>query len=205
MAKKFLKQFTLSKENFDKNLDKFKEIQEKYKPFTEELLEYLTENGFFSCPATTTLTLYNCFEGGLIDHILRVGKYATQLNKLLPVDLQQEISSIIKVVFNHSIGKVGLYEDNDSKWHKENLSQYYKYKENQEDAAMRVNEKSAYLAMNYGVKLTDYEYQATLGWAKPDEDKQAKFFSDPLTIILKQAIQLSILEEQLIFNKFQNE
>ena len=105
MAKKFLKQFTLSKENFDKNLDKFKEIQEKYKPFTEELLEYLTENGFFSCPATTTLTLYNCFEGGLIDHILRVGKYATQLNKLLPVDLQQEISSIIKVVFNHSIFK----------------------------------------------------------------------------------------------------
>ena len=139
----------------------------------------------------------------MLDNILRIGKYATQLNKLLPPELQQEIESIIKVVFLYSIGKVGLYEEQDSKWHKTNLGQMYKYKEEQ-DVALHTNEKSAYLAMKFGVKLEIWEYQAIINQGKSDDDKQSKYFSDPLTIILKHSISLAILEEQKIFNDYQN-
>ncbi len=200
--KKYLNQYTLTTEHLTKNLNFFKSIQEKYNPYTEELLIYLSDNGFFICPASTALTMHNCFEGGLLDHLIRVGKYVTELNKLLPKSLKQEQDSIVKVVFNHSIGKVGLYEENDSKWHKENLSQYYVYKTDQ-DVAMRINEKSAYLAMKFGVKLELWEYQAIINQGKLDDDLQAKYFSDPLTVILKHGISLAMMEEQQTFKEFQ--
>ena len=200
--KKFQKQYILTPEQLNNNLSIFQKTNEKYKLFTDELLEYLSNNGFFTCPASTVLSLHNCFEGGLLDHEIRVAKYASDINKILPNILKQEITSIIKVCFLHSIGKTGLYEKNDSKWHKENLGQYFKFKEQSEIVAMRVGERSAYLSMKYGIELTDLEYQGIVGHDKMDDDKQAKWYSDILTIILKQAIQLAMMEEKKIWEEF---
>ena len=202
--KKFQTQYVLTPDKLKENLEFFKVTNEKYKLFTDDLLEYLSDNGFFDCPASTSLNLYNCFPGGLLDHKIRVAKYAANINnKLLPDSLKQELTSIIKVSFLHGIGKVGIYEEQDSKWHRENIGSYYKYKDNQEQAALRVGERSAYLAMKYGVKLEDFHYQAILNSSKNfNDDDQAKYFSDTLTIVLRQAIELAILEEKWIFNNF---
>lgn len=194
--KKYQKQFTLTTEQKQENLEKFKKIQNKYKPYTDELLQYLVDEGMFECPASTSLNMHNCFPSGLIDHVLRVGSYTTQINKLLPEDRQQEIESIIRVVFLHSIGKVGIYEEQESKWHRENLGSYYQYV-TEDKVTMKIGERSAYLSMKHGVTLEDYEYQSLINVYKDtSEDLQAKYFSDPLTIILKQGIQLAQMEEQ---------
>ena len=203
--KKFQKQYLLSKEQLIKNLDIFSNTNEKYKIFTDELLDYLTNNGLFDCPASTSLNLHNCFPGGLIDHIIRVGRFSTKINELLSNTLKQEVESIIKVVFLHSIGKVGLYEEQESKWHRDNLGSYYQYA-TEDKVTMKIGERSAYLAMKYDIKLSDFEYQAVINSSKNlEEDLQAKYFSDPLTIILRQGISLAAIEEQQIFKDFNKE
>lgn len=44
-------------------------------------LETLLGGDFIKAPASTMLKLHNAFEGGLVDHILRVMKHAYNINE----------------------------------------------------------------------------------------------------------------------------
>jgi hypothetical protein len=46
------------------------------------------------------------------------------------------------------------------------------------------------------VKLSDVEFQAIMNFEKTDEDRQSRWYSDILSVILKQAIELAIFEEK---------
>jgi len=46
------------------------------------------------------------------------------------------------------------------------------------------------------MKLTEEEYQALINYDKPDEDLQVKWFGSPLTTILKQAVELAVIDEK---------
>lgn len=196
-----LKQFTLSQEELKKNVELFFSTNEKYKIFSQELIDFLG-NDLFTSPASTILTLHNCFEGGLLDHMIRVAKYASNINKLLPDGLKQEMETIIKVAFLSQIGKAKLYKPCESKWHKENQGKYYEF--NDGLVSMRIGERSAHYCLDSNVKLLDYEYQAIINHDKIlAEDNQAKWYSDILSVILRQAIELAIIEEKERWKKIQ--
>lgn len=195
-----MKQLLLTPEELKKNIDIFHQMNEKYKIFNDNLLEVLGE-GLYTSPASPQLSLNNCFPGGLMDHMIRVAKYISNINKLLPQSLQQEQTTLIKVAFLSQIGKIGLYKSCTSEWHQKNQGKYYDY--NEDLIAMSIGERSAYIILKSGGKLEDYEYQAIINITKDlTKDNQAKYYSDVVSVLLKQAVELASIEEKEKLKKF---
>ena len=188
---------TLDKLKLEKNIKKFEEVNEKYKIFSKELLDFLGQDYFLS-PASPMKDMNNSFHGGLLDHAIKVAKYAVYLNKSIPESMQESMDSILKVSFLSEIGKTFLFTPCKSEWHKTNLGKYFEY--NEELVSMRVGERSAYYAQTNNVKLTENEYQAILNHDESDEDKQVRWYTTKLGQLLKQATDLAILEEKELHN-----
>lgn len=182
----------MTQEKVLKNTKKYFETAEKYGFMTDDLIKFLGQD-FTSAPASTATNFHNAFEGGLIAHLLLTTKYAISINGILPEILQVELPSLIKVCFLHQIGKAKLYKVNNSKWHND---RGIKYEFNEELSSMRVGERSAIYALSNGISLTEDEFQAIINHDKDDSDKQAKWHSSTIGIILKQANELAILEEK---------
>ena len=92
----------------------------------DELIEWLTKEGFFEAPASTRF--HGCYEGGLADHSLGVYELMKELcpngiaevtgsgQKPLPMDS----NTIIIATLLHDVCKVGAYIGNEKpyKWNK---------------------------------------------------------------------------------------
>jgi len=182
----------LTEEKVLKNTEKYFKTGEKYEFMTDELMEYLGQD-FITAPASTATNLHNAFNGGLIAHSLLVTKYAVSLNAILADSLKVDTVSLIKVCLLHQIGKVRLYKPLKSKWHND---RGIMYEFNDSLVSMHVGERSAHIAMDNGVSLSEDEYQAIVNHDKDDSDKQAKWHSTSLAVILRQANELAILEEK---------
>jgi hypothetical protein len=108
--------------------------------------------------------------------------------------MQASNDSIIRVGCLFQIGKAHSYTPCTSEWHRKNQGKIYEFND---EVSMRVGERSIMYATQYGVKLTDVEYQAIFNFDKED-DAQSKWHSEPLSVILKQANELAIMEEKAI-------
>lgn len=162
---------------------------------TPELQELLGVTAFMKAPASTMLKLHNAFEGGLVDHILRVMKFAYNINNALLGEQQVSMKSLIKVVYLHQIGKINLYIPNPSEWHREKLGKMYEF--NEDITSMRVGERSALYALNSGIKLTDDEFVAIVNHDKV-EDAMAEWHNSDIGEVLKASVKLAIIEEKFL-------
>lgn len=183
---------SLTKEKIQKNFKRYFETGENYGFMTEELMKFLSPD-IVGAPASSQKDIHNAFEGGLVDHMLRVTKYAVVLNDSLPENMQVDKKSLVKVCCLHQIGKVHLYVPTDEKW-KNDRGIYYEF--NNKLTSMKVGERSAYYAMSHGVTLTDEEYQAIINYDKDDSDKQAKWHTSTLGNLLKMAGQMAVMVEK---------
>ena len=188
----------LDKDKIAKNTKKYFETATKHGFMTEELTTFLGIP-FMTAPASTMKDLHNAFEGGLVDHLLRTTKFAVSINSTLPDNIKLPVSEVIKVCLLYQIGKAHAYKPCMSEWHKTNQGKMYEF--NEEAVAMRVGERSAFYAISHGVKLTEAEYQAIINHDKDDSDKQAKYRTSPLGVILKQANEWAIIEEKTPTNE----
>jgi len=182
----------LEKDKITGNAAKFFKTGETYSFMTEELMTFLGA-GFIGAPASTMTSLHNAFEGGLIDHLLRTTAYAVKINKTLPEHMQVSTKSIITVGCLFQIGKAHSYTPCKSDWHRKNQGKMYEFVD---QISMRIGERSVMYATQHGVELTEEEYQAIFNFDK-EEDAQAKWHSEPLSVILKQANELAIMEEKI--------
>jgi hypothetical protein len=195
----------ITKELVAENKDVFTRLLSRYGLNDPILVDFLTNNSdFFIAPASTHESHYNSYPGGLVEHILNVGKYSAKI-----LDVFNELSSnkeilpskesVIKVSLLHDLGKANLFLQNPSAWHVKNLGANYVY--NESLVSMSVGERSVYyLTKNSDIDLSEDEYQAIINHDKPPSDKQSEFFSTPLTNILKIGIKSAILN-----SKFTNE
>lgn len=183
---------SISKEQVLKNAKKYFATGEKY-GFMTEKLQTLLGSEFIGAPASTRTDLHNAYEGGLIQHLLTVTKYAIKLKDVVPNGENIDLNSLIKICCLHQIGKSNLYKIKNSKWHNDNGIMY---DFNNELVSMQVGERSAHMAMSCGVELNEVEFQAILNHDKSDDDKQAKYHSSTLGVILRQANELAIIEEK---------
>ncbi len=174
-----------------KNTEKYFKTAEAHGFMNDSLLDFLGQE-FIKAPASTRSDLHNAFEGGLISHLLTTTKYAISINGVLPEALRVDKVSLIKVSLLHQIGKAKLYVAED-KWHQDRGMMY---KFNNDLVSMSVGERSAIYALSNGVTLSEEEYQAIINYDKDDSDKQAKWHSSTLGVILRQANELAILEEK---------
>ncbi len=184
---------SLEQDKIVSNTKKYFETANKYKFMNEGLILHLG-SAFIDAPASSMKDLNNAFKGGLIDHSLKVTKYAVEINKILPENLKVELSSLIKVCLLHQIGKFNLFTPCNSEWHIKNQGKMYDF--NEALVSMRVGERSILIATTFDIKFTDAEFQAIVNYDKDDTDKQAKWHSTILGVILKQANELAIMEEK---------
>jgi hypothetical protein len=182
----------LTIQQLEQNKAKFLETNVKYNIMTKELVEFLGDD-LYTAPASTRLTMIGCYPGGLLNHIIKACKYAIKVNEILPEALRQPVPEIVKTVFLAQIGKVFMYCLTENEYNKKQ-GQMYDFCD--DTIRLRVGERSAYYAINYGVKLKEQEYQAILNLDKDDDDKMARYFSSPLTSIIKWGFELAIMEEK---------
>lgn len=170
------------------NTKKYFDTANKHKFMTDELMQFLGEN-FIKAPATNLTSLYGAYEGGLIEHMLRVAKYAVAVNNSLSEDERVEVSSLLKVCLLHQIGKANLFIPCTSDWNIKNQGKMYDY--NNDLTSMRVGERSVYYAQTNGVMLTEEEYYAIISFDKND-DKMAEYHNSLLGELLKIGNTLAI-------------
>jgi hypothetical protein len=184
---------SLSKEKIVLNTTKYIETAEKHGFLTEKLTDLLGQD-IIKAPASTMLKLHNAFEGGLVDHTLRVMKHAYKINENnLIGSLKIDVDSLFKVVLLHSIGKVKLYIPETSQWHRDNQGKMYNY--NEDIVSMRVGERSAYYALSCDIELSEEEYSAIVNFDKVD-DAQSEWHNSTIGDVLRLAIRLAIMEEK---------
>jgi hypothetical protein len=182
----------LEQEKIVANTKKYFDTATKLGFMNEELMKFLGES-FIKAPATTMTDLHNAFEGGLIDHLLRVASYAVKFNNALPDDEKVDQTSLLKVSLLHQIGKANLYKPCESEWHRKNQGKMYEF--NDEISSMRVGERSIYYAMSHGVTLTEEEYSAILNFDKTD-DKMAEYHNSTIGDLLKTAALFAVKHEK---------
>ena len=114
-------------------------------------------------PASSFDHYHNAFEGGYVDHVLRVIKCAKHVYALWK-DMGSDMSGyteeeLIFVALNHDIGKMGfpgegneIYQRNDSEWHRKNQGKEYKINPN--NPFTLVNDLSLWLLGHYGISVT---------------------------------------------------
>lgn len=158
----------------------------------DELMTFLGKD-FIEAPASSMADYNNAFEGGLIDHLLRVANYAIKINNSLPEDEKVDQSSLLKVCLLHGIGKAKLYTPCTSEWHRTNQGKMYEF--NSDITSMRVSERSVYYALSHDISFTEEEYTAILFYDKTD-DKMAVHHNSMLGELLKMGITLAIKHEQ---------
>lgn len=183
---------SLDQEKIVANTKKFFETATNNGFMNNELMAFLGQD-FIKAPASSMADYHNAFEGGLIDHSLRVASYAVKINNVLPEDEKVNQVSLLKVCLLHAIGKAKLYTPCTSEWHRKNQGKMYEF--NNDITSMRVGERSAYYILSHGVSLTEDEFAAIVFFDKVD-DKMSDYYNSMLGELLKMANTLAIKHEQ---------
>ena len=183
----------LSKEILVSNFSKYKKRLITYvgEQETESIIEEL--GGDDAVMNATYANMDNtglAYDGSFTETVIALTVYAIKINGLLPEEKQVSKESIAKVALLSQIGKVLLFKPQTNDWRRKNLGENYTYAEL--DGAIRVGERSILIAMNSGVKFTEFEFEAMRIMDKQNEnaDNYSKYFSGTLSMVIKQANEM---------------
>ncbi len=178
-----------------KNFDDFKKRLELYIGVeeTSRLFEILGgEEKIMNAPFANTTNTGLAYDGSLIESLLNITTFAVKINQLLPKEKQADLKSIVKVGLLHHLGKVEMYEPNHNSWEINNRGIMYTYNDLLE-GALRTGERSLWHACSAGIKFNALEFEAMRIMDKNNDDDYSKYYSSPLSTVIKQANELLTL------------
>lgn len=182
----------ITEEIKNKNYSLFKKKMETFGVSEEKIDEVFGEslmNATFAMDANSGLA----YEGSLLHTVLRtLTPYAIKLNELLPENIKVEQNSLVKVCLLQHLAKTEMFVKNDNSWEIEKLGKLFKF--NTKKIALRLGMRSVALAMKLGIVLSDVELEAITIIDKDSNDEQAKFFANPISVIVRQANEITMLE-----------
>ena len=183
----------LSKEILVSNFSKYKKRLITYvgEQEAESIIEELGgDDAVMNATYANTDNTGLAYEGSFTETVIALTVYAIKINDLLPEEKQVSKESIAKVALLSQIGKVLLFKPQTNDWRRKNLGENYTYAEL--DGAIRVGERSILIAMNSGVKFTEFEFEAMRIMDKQNEnaDNYSKYFSGTLSMVIKQANEM---------------
>ncbi len=117
------------------------------------------------CPASSHAHFHNAFDGGLVDHLIRVFEYANKFKKLyqhLEIELGDfDDESVFFVSMFHCIGKLGTrdnpyYTKCTNDWHIKNQGKIYEINSNVQ--YMTEFDRTMFLLNQYSVPISELEY-----------------------------------------------
>ena len=184
---------SISKEKIISNATKFNETGVKYGVINDDLLKLIGEE-IIKAPCTTLDRMYNAFEGGLIQHILNVTKYAISINSSLPESKRIEVNKIIRVCILHQIGKSKMFIPQESEWHVKNKGEFFKFNNN--EVSLKVGERSVYYALKSNIDLNEDEVFAILNYDFDFGNRELKTDGEKLASLLKVANLVAIISEK---------
>lgn len=129
-----------------------------------------------------------CGDGQFLNTVLRIlTPTALKLNEILPDEKKIPTDTLIKTCLLHQISKAIMVTANDNKWEIENKGMLYKF--NPTKCALKCGMRSVAMCIECGIELTEQELEAISNLDR-EEDKQMKFFSSNLSVVLRQANEL---------------
>ena len=136
----------------------------------------------------------HCGDGTLLQVILR--ELTPTACKILEFFEENTVdkNSLIKICFIHQIAKAVMVSPNTNEWEIENRGIMYKF--NETSSALKMGMRSVAMCFQCGISLTEQELEAISNLDR-EEDKQTRFFSSPLSIILKQAIEITEVKNRI--------
>jgi 23S rRNA maturation-related 3'-5' exoribonuclease YhaM len=160
----------LNPEQIKSNWDKLIQVinDEISEPRKTKLLNFYNKNEerLILMPASHKTQYHSCFPGGYIYHVLSVLDFALEIhemwnrkNPMITYTREELVFSVI----NHDLGKMGdenhdAYLPSKDEWRKKNMGEMYSY--NTEIAFMTVPDRSIYLLMQEGIKMSKNEILA---------------------------------------------
>lgn len=133
---------------------------------TEKLLKMYEffEDRILVTPASSKAHYHNAFEGGYLDHILRVIECAFEFTKILKkmggtINFTKE--EMVFAAMHHDLGKLGdlsqpLYEPETSDWHREKQGSLFKFTAGMQ--YMTATDRSFYLLQHFNVTYNQNEF-----------------------------------------------
>lgn len=184
----------LKKQNYEVYLQKLNSIGIDTKLLVERLGDKLM-NATYALDSKS-----NCaYDGSFIHTILRTTTvFAVKINELLDESIKVDKNSLIKVCLLYQISKAETLIPNDNAWEIENRGIRYKYAES--SVALKCGMKSLILCQECGISFTPQEIEAMTILDREDNDIQAKCYANPISVILRQANELTIMKNRLIGN-----
>lgn len=171
-----------------------------YVTFTKKLEVYVENSDLLitslgdnlkNAPAAQKLDSGLAYNGAMMYNTLyRIAKYAKNINAMLDENTRVDDKSLFKVVLLHQISKAVMFTPNDNEWEINKLGSVYKF--NDLSGALRMGERSILICSQNGITFTEEEFEAMRILDKSDEnDNFTKYFSSPLSVIIKQANELA--------------
>ena len=154
---------SLTPEEIEQNYAKFCTLSEKLGTRAVDVKLLIEALGvrLAVAPASSRRDYHSAYQGGLVEHSLRVLGNAMRIVKTFDWDVSKE--SLILVCLFHDIGKCGneesdLYVPQTDSWRAEKLGEFYTH--SSAIQYMTVPDRSLYLLQRFGVKLTEEEWVA---------------------------------------------
>lgn len=141
------------------------------------------------------------YEGSLVEHITRIAVIAFNLNNNLFEEVKAPIESLIRVCYLHQISRVYTIVKNDVDWEVKK-GKLFRFANN--TPALKTGEYSVFLCGKFGINLTEDEFEAILSIDKVEDD-QTKYFSNVMSQILRNAIDLANTERRLRYKNYLKE
>jgi hypothetical protein len=155
-------------ETTEDQLEKFKNLVKGFKSTErvialEEMYRVL-EDRLISAPASSKAHYHNAFEGGYLDHILRVIECSLEFTNVLKKmggTINFTKDEVIFAAMHHDLGKLGdldhpLYVPETSDWHREKQGSMFSYSDGMQ--FMTATDRSFWLLQHFGVKYNQNEF-----------------------------------------------
>lgn len=170
--------------------------------YSEELFNELGDK-IKNAPFAPNVESGGAYRGALMIMSCRgLQNIAININNTLSENSKIDELSIRRVAILEHLSKCLIFEENNNDWEK-GKGILYKYASL--NTSLRTGERSILLCLKYGIKLQDNEFEAIRSLDKDNDDKMIKFYSSPITTIMRISNEILSMEAQNKFKAKQNE
>ena len=161
------------------------------KLFNEEsvasLIDFIGEENLKKASYAMNVETGMASEGSMLAIALELCDIACKINEILPPDRQVTKSNIYRAGLLSQIAKSVMFVPNDNDWEIQKRGMLFKF--NNLPTALRMGERALYMIQASGLQVSEEVFEAIASVDKKDDD-YTKYYSTPLTVVLRQAAEL---------------
>ena len=169
-----------------------------------ELIENNLQDKLINASFSYSSEFGMAYDGSLLQNVLRIfTPYALKINENLPEQFRVDKNSLLKVCLLSHIAKAITFEKNPNQWEVNNRGIVYKFASL--PGSLKLGMRSLILCQNLGINFNEIEAEAMIIMDRDENESQVKYYSSTLSTIIKQANELTFLQNRLEKNSNANE